>query len=250
MGKTLNAKLMEEKLKRGWTIAQFTEYLELTEEDFLRKLKETFREKACRGMLARLKQNEKHSRLRNSSKQETVPNSAPQNHSSEIIINEDDNFDEVQKQSESSLLFNELEDLRVQKKRAEDVLNELELKHQQLSSERIQLRNSISEYRDTFLALKKQISQIQSELSDLVNTLNQKYSEMQTLNESISKTRDVLDEINTKIDTLQKITIFVYDSGEIEIDSSVIFEIPTSTDLFEKNIERLRSRYVKKYICK
>ena len=45
--KQLTGKIMEEKLKIGWTTTDFAQFFDVTEEEFLNRLNKAFTEKAC-----------------------------------------------------------------------------------------------------------------------------------------------------------------------------------------------------------
>ena len=55
MMKQLTGKIMEEKLKIGWTTTDFAQFFDVTEEEFLNRLNKAFTEKACADILRRLK---------------------------------------------------------------------------------------------------------------------------------------------------------------------------------------------------
>ena len=58
----LNGKLMEVKMKYGWTATAFAQYFACTEEEFLQSLHKTFDSKAYKDMVARLEKNSKRRR--------------------------------------------------------------------------------------------------------------------------------------------------------------------------------------------
>jgi len=60
MANTLNGKLMEDKLKNGWTVYEFAEYFGITPEEFIILLERTFRQKAFSRMRKRLNKNLKN----------------------------------------------------------------------------------------------------------------------------------------------------------------------------------------------
>ena len=55
----LDGKLMELKLKNGWSVSNFAEYLECSEEHFLNSLQKNFQPRVYKKMLNRLARNEK-----------------------------------------------------------------------------------------------------------------------------------------------------------------------------------------------
>lgn len=225
----LTAKIMEERLKHGWTIKFFAQNYQITEEEFLTTLSKTFSSKAYKGMLARLKKNEKIFQRKegNFETRETVlpeTYSGKLNKQLETTIEEQTNI-----QVDSNL-----QSIQSQQETLQETLNSLELKHKTLSSERVQIRNNISKYKTVLLEMQTKICQYQEELKDLVSELDEKFASMQKINLSISETRVALSEVNAKIDALQKVSIFFYSSGEVAIESKKSFEIPEWATLFEK----------------
>lgn len=209
----LNGKIMEERLKHGWTTQFFAEHYGTTEQEFLETLEKVFSSKAYKSMLARLKKNEKIAHK--ASKEEII--------AEEVVSN-------IEEPTVDSL-----ESLQFQKEELKNVLNRLELEHKSLTSERVQIRNRISDYKAVLLDMQSKIRQYQTELEDLVAELDEKFASMQNINSSISETKNSLSEVNAKIEALQKLTILIYESGDMEIDSSLeIDQPPEWNHMFEK----------------
>ena len=59
MSKKLSAKLVNNNLKKGWTIGAFAEYFEISEEEFLKKMRKTFTKKGADDMISEMKKNRK-----------------------------------------------------------------------------------------------------------------------------------------------------------------------------------------------
>ena len=59
----LNAKLMNEKLKRGWTPADFARHLDMSENDFLNSLQKLLCLKTYNGWCSELRTNQKRKEL-------------------------------------------------------------------------------------------------------------------------------------------------------------------------------------------
>lgn len=219
--KRLSAKLMQEKLKKGWTIVDFTKYFECSsEDDFLKLLEKTFSKPGVREMLARLKKNEKLPRKVSKEMVVTYPDTFDS--SDEITISEEQCTDIV-----SDNVYPEtLEDLNLQREDIQSSLNKLELSHKSLVSDRAILRKKIDDHKETLKKLSKKVAICKTDLVNLTSELEEKFSMMQKLDESISRKRDDLSEINAKIEKTKSITILVFNSGDIEIDASFSVEIP------------------------
>lgn len=226
--KKLTAKLMNEKLKRGWTTIDFANYLECSEEDFLKLLEKTFSKPGTRETLARLKKNEK---LPKRIAKEIAICTETFDSSNEINVSEEECNDSNSNSNSENIvsgnnLSETLEALILKREDIQSSLNELELNHKALVSERSIIRNKIAEYRQTLIEIEAHVVACQTALANLVPELEEKYSLMLELDKSISEKREELSEINTKIENAQSITIYVYSSGDIEIDSAYSIEIP------------------------
>lgn len=219
--KRLSAKLMQEKLKKGWTMVDFANYFECSsEDDFQKLLEKTFSKPGVREMLARLKKNEKLPRKVSKEMVVTYPDTFDS--SDEITISEEQCTDIV-----SDNVYSEtLEDLNLQREDIQSSLNVLELSHKSLVSDRAIIRKKIDDHKETLKELNKKVIVCKTDLMNLISELEEKFSMMQKLDESISRKRDDLSEINAKIEKAKSITILVFNSGDIEIDASFSVEIP------------------------
>lgn len=230
--KRLSAKLMQEKLKKGWTMVDFANYFECSsEDDFQKLLEKTFSKPGTREMLARLKKNEK----------------LPKKVSKEMVVTYPDTFDSsdeitISEEQCNDIVFDNvysemLEDLNLQREDIQSSLNELELSHKSLVSDRAILRKKIDDHKETLKELSKKVAICKTDLVNLVSELKGKYSLMQELDKSISGKREELSEINIKIKNAQSITIYVYSSGDIDIEATSSVEIPeANTDTVGKII--------------
>ena len=213
----VTGKIMEERMKHGWTLNQFSQSYGVSEEEFIEALKKTFSSKAYKGMLARLRKNEKIAHK--ASKTEII--------AEEVVSIEEPTVDS-ESSSEESLEF-----LKLQKEELKNVLNRLELEHKSLTSERVQIRNRISDYKAVLLDMQSKIRQYQTELEALISELDEKFALMQNINSSIFETKNSLSEVNAKIEALQKLTILIYESGDMEIDSSLEINQPEWNCIFD-----------------
>lgn len=225
--KKLTAKLMNEKLKRGWTTIDFANYLECSEEDFLKLLEKTFSKPGTRETLARLKKNEK---LPKRIAKEIAICTETFDSSNEVNVSEEESNSNSENIVSGNNISETLEDLNLQREDIQSSLNELELNHKALVSERLILRKKIDEHKKTLSELMERVTLCKTDLVNLVSELKVKYSLMLELDKSISEKREELSEINTKIENAQSITIYVYSSGDIEIDSAYSIEIPEANN--------------------
>ena len=227
----ITGKIMEEKLKHGWTLRQLSNNYEVSDEEFLETLKKTFSSKAYKGMLARLKKNEKiaHKPVMDEAEKVELPDDISY---TELNQQPETSIEEPTVDSESSS-EDSLESLQLQKEELQNRLNQLEIQHKILTSERVQIRNRISDYKAVLLDMQSKIGQYQKELEALVSELDGKFASMQTINSSISETKTSLSEVNAKIEAMQKISILLYESGDMEIDSSLEIDQPEWNCIFD-----------------
>ena len=208
----INGKIMEEKLKRGWTASRFAERFQVSEEEFLETLQKNFSKKAYSGMINRLRKNEKRF-----NKDAVVPGEDESRDSIAIEV--------PSTSSDDSNEDNPLKLLKMQKENLVNFLNEKELKHKDLVEERLSIRKSISKYENKLLKLKSQISEYRTEVEALLIQHEDVYIQMKSVNSEISETKKAIDNLDKEIEAMSKITLYVYKSGEFEFDSSVKIDI-------------------------
>lgn len=216
--KNFSAKVMEEKLKRGWTTSDFSNHFQCSESEFIAHMQKTLSPPAFRGMSARLKRNEKHKPTPKTESTNTSPKAVKV--VPEVQKVEETPVDNIPSASET------LEALEAKKEAIEAILNEMELKHKALCSDRLDIRRVLSEYRERLVKLQQEVHLCQTDITSLVEQLDEKQASMQELNTSIANERAKLAEVNAKIDTIKTIVIYAYSSGDIDIDAPFEIEIP------------------------
>ena len=216
--RNFSAKVMEEKLKRGWTTSDFAKHFECSETQFISHIQKTLSPPAYRGMLSRLKRNEKHKTPKTTEATTTTTKATK-------IVSETKRTEETQVDNTPSATET-LEALESQKEAIEAILNEMELKHKALCSDRLDIRRVIAEYRERLVNLETQIRVCKNDVASLVEELDIKLASMQDLNTSIAQKRAELAEVNAKIDSIKTIVIYAYSSGSIDIEAPFTIEIP------------------------
>lgn len=214
----INGKIMEEKLKRGWTLSRFAKRFNVTEEEFTEALKKTFSPKAYSGIVSRLKKNEKKA------------------NKEDIVSDESTIEDIVSDLSDNSSLEGQLQSLKKTKEDLEKLLNEKELEHKSLVEKRLAIKKSISGYEKKLIKLKNQITEYKSEIESLLSQYEDIYQQMHTANSEISETKKAIGALDEKIEAMSKITVYVYESGEFEIESFMDIEIPDWKSFYDKLI--------------
>ena len=224
--RNFSAKVMEEKLKRGWTTSDFAKHFECSENQFILHMQKTLSPPAFRGMSARLKRNEKHKTPKTTEATTTITKATK-------IVSEVKKAEETQVDNTRSATET-LEALEAQKESIEAILNEMELKHKALCSDRLDIRRVIAEYRERLVDLETKIRDCKNDVASLVEELDSKLASMQVLNTSISQKRGELAEVNSKIDDLKSIVIYAYSTSDIDIEAPFSIEIPDWKNEFDK----------------
>lgn len=222
---TLTAKLMNEKLKRNWGTAQFTEYLQMTEEDFKKILDDTFEGPAGESFRRRLKKNDKKieqqlrrravsvKTLEEKSVEETESdNAADTADSSEANNNEERDMEDV------------LEKLQREEEFYRNYLISLENDHKAAVAERKQFFEILTKFRDKMLALREELEECQLKAHSYTVQQDEISAKIDKINQDKAETKQQISELQEQINKLQKIEVFV-DKGHIEIVPAD-YEIP------------------------
>ena len=258
----LNGKLMEMKLKIGWTATDFANYLECSEDEFLKVIKETFSASAAKAMLGRLDQNKKRQnkglRTQKGTKKCKLKCKGSDKLADlvESVMNKPEKDEEILKTEETDDIKTEeieivdtFEEAVEEKVTVEELLAELSKKEDslrqaicqdealkvQLITRRKNLKSELAEQRKVFLDLRVQIEKANTKVLAVCSEINRIDSEIPEINTRISGAHDTIEAIQKEISELQKLTIFVYESGEIEIEGPVEFSVPDAwADIFNK----------------
>ena len=168
---TLNAKLLEEKLKKGWGTIQFSEYLGMSVEEFKQILDKTFEGVAGESYRRRLKKNDKRieQQLRRravSVKTEHFKEKAEQTSNSNDAETEQCNATETANSSEANNneerdMEDVLEKLQREEEFYKKYLISLENDHKAAVAERKQLFEILTKFRDKMLALREELEECQ-----------------------------------------------------------------------------------------
>lgn len=150
-------------------------------------------------------------------------------------------FDDVlvEQQSEtqltsSSLIEEErLQNLKDEEKILRDGIISKENEHKNLIAKRKQLFKKLETQRSMMLQLRKTIEQRKKEVEEISAELISLSDEIVSVNSFLSTGRTDLLNIQNKIKELEKISVFIYENGEIDTDNFLI-DIPENwNDVFE-----------------
>ena len=231
---TLNAKLLEEKLKKGWGTIQFSEHLGMSVEEFKQILDKTFEGVAGESYRRRLKKNDKRieQQLRRravSVKTEHFKEKAEQTSNSNDAETEQCNATETANSSEANNneerdMEDVLEKLQREEEFYRNYLISLENDHKAAVAERKQLFEILVKFREKMLELRKELEECRLKSQDYTAQKDQISAKIEKINQDKAETKKQITEIQEKINQLQKIEIFV-DKGHIEIVPAE-YEVP------------------------
>ena len=250
--KQVNAKLLNDHIKKGWTATDFATYLGISDELFWDILKKEFTRNAYEGFRSSLRKNEKHqkrltksSNLRTSETHEEVveelhneyheenneETTTEDDMSSNVeITTESEETEENTSQSDEHVSISELE---AKCQQSLDILSDLEIQHKDLVSERCAIRNEISNHQEEFKKMLEEISKRQQAIEDLQKRFNSIGETMENITLQIRNTKLDIAQLKTQIDQAKKVYIYACDSGEVEIDSNLSFEIENWKPVFD-----------------
>lgn len=215
----LNAKLMNQKLKKGWTASDFAEYLSTTEDAFLKAVTESFTKKAADSMISTLRRNEKRRNQRQA--HEKTSFAEPTSDADAISI---ESIEEESTCFQSDIVA----ELTLKIEELSKELFEKETTHKTLVSDRKRLYDSLRKYKEKMADLKEKIELYQTEILEIADSISSMSDEMKKVNSEIKVLRNEISEINLEIQKHSIFNIYVYENGDIDIEGEVNFEIPES----------------------
>ncbi len=236
----LTAKDIEEKIKKNFGMTEFAEYCCCEESDIEKHLSTvTSNKRAIKYWMNRMKQNQK----RNDKHRK---NAIIKSHNDQLLLKRGEimstvgNNEATKETSERS------------EKSVEDEVLELKCKEQDLTeqiltleAERKRLNQQNLELKKRRLKGKQELEELQSKLKNVLEECERDYNEYQRIcsnrekvNSEISSKLDERERLRAEISEREVINVFVYDSGEIEVN-----EVPYVVDekwqeSFHKIIDR------------
>lgn len=233
----LTAKDIEEKIKKNFGMTEFAEYCCCEESDIEKHLSTvTSNKRAIKYWMNRMKQNQK----RNDKHRK---NAVIKSHNDQLFIKEGEimsNSNEAAKEtSERS------------EKSVEDEVLELKCKEQDLTeqiltleAERKRLNQQNLELKKRRLKGKQELEELQSKLKNVLEECERDYNEYQRIcsnrekvNSEISSKLDERERVRTEISEKEVINVFVYDSGEIEVN-----EVPYVVEKWQESFHKIIDR--------
>lgn len=228
--KKIDARLMHEKLKCGWTTERFLRYLDATEDEFLEALKKIFSPNTFRAMKADLEKNDKRflkyaTRVKN--KKRFSPNTNSETKVDESLQDDNISMSQLLKslQEEESVLRNQL--------------YEQEVAQSKLRTRRTELFQFLETEKTEMLFLKEKIQQHKQKLNEAIFELNHISEKMSDLKQNMAEQKEKISEIQAEIRILKKVVVYVYDNGEIESDNFEVEIINSWEDSCNKKFSEI-----------
>lgn len=228
--KTLTPKEIKIAIKRGETIGELREKFGLnSEQEVLDIISKTFKN----GTTATIKQFRRNEKLL----QKREHASLEKNHTTEL--DEQAEMATISNEEEESLTDNMMEEvgatavetpepeeldkttfeqLRTDEKEYSTLLLELEQKHKACVQTRRQLVEKLQTVNAQCSELLKEVERMETELSQLKSSYDDVTLEMLNYTSDISATKKFLSDLRKQIAEAQKVSIFVYRNGDVELE--------------------------------
>ena len=221
----VNAKFLEERLKRGQRMNDLTDELNTTEGEMINHIKKTFHSRTAKNYIKRLKSKKPSSSSPKKKKARNDKEVKPEVMESitEVEINSTQEKESESKKTELELLL-EKED------QMSNELCEDEIHHASLISQRAGLKSKLRDQYAQIKELEQKISQILSDFNANAAELNSLGDEMKELTVSITEKRNELEAHRKEIAKAKKVSMFIFANGEMEIESQCDLDFSVDTD--------------------
>lgn len=221
--KDLSGKSLEVELKRGLTIEDFARKYECTQEDFLNHLEKNFCEKARKSITRSMTKNAKKRKPTRTTKTKI-------HEGSKTILQED------KKVNDSTTENSDLQNLKERERLLISEISKKEKIHERSISERMKLFDELRQKKEKMLELKEIIEQNYKEVEKISTQIVKITERIAAENKKMSTNKQKLEEVESCIRKLEKIPVFVYKNGEIEIENADIPETSGWESLFDSLI--------------
>lgn len=201
----LNGKFINETAKKGWIVEDYLKYFEISEEAFFEALKKNFSKKAFQGIRRHLKSNEKNKKS-----------------SSKSVSTSLENSDYSETSNSRCNQVPSIKELQAQEQLLSDKLCENEAYKITLFTNRQKIKDNLLKQRDNLIALTKQLEESKNIVDNLCKDFVEINSKFDGVNAEISETKKLLENVRKEIQKQQKISLFIYDNGEIETDNKKV----------------------------
>ena len=214
----INGNYLEEKIKKGHRLPYFLKTTGSSEEELFCYIDKNFSSKAARSFKKRLK-----SKGKPQTKKTTVKEVTSKVLEKTIEIEPECEINHEPKKTALEVLL-EKEALL-----STELCNE-EALHADKISQRAALKKKLKAQHQKMKELTEMIIQLQKDFETNVAEWNSIGDEMKSLSSSIAEKRSLLEEVRAEIDSMKKISMFVYSNGEIEFENKGDFDPTVDTE--------------------
>lgn len=253
------AKVIHEKIKRNWTAEDFAQNLGISTEEFWKQLEIQFPGNSFKEFKSSINSNEKlHKRHKNHDDTSEpiatseVAISATEGYSTDEYVDDANVVDSptvapAEPNSETPTPTPTLEELTSNLEVILFNLNEEELIHKDIVAKRIAIKKQIESHQADLLEIKATIAKHEADIKTILSELNDTQTQLTDSTAKIQLLQREKDEIEAQIERSKKVYIFVYDTGEIDVDTQSAIELPEGNDLFTEIVgdEELESLTIK-----
>lgn len=230
-----NSKMFNMKIKEGWMMGQFMDFLKIdSEEEFKKELAKRFSPKACRDFLRRMSKNAKvktkeaREEHYEEEKAENIPNIQTVE---ETVVNEEKTSDTVKNVDTATESHKEnLETLQEELAGLKDIIMEAEKNKAELCKKQRAIKEQLDKESKKVEEIRNQLNQSLEKVNKLIDNYNLIKGKIETQTKDIKAARSEVTGVEDKIKSLLKVSIFVRSSGEIESENFDIVELESKLD--------------------
>lgn len=209
----ISTRQLEIGITKGKTIEDFSKQLGISEQEFSDFIRRNFYEEKQKDYFGRLERNRKN-KLRKGGRHNMAK--ADKGVAAEEVLEPEPD--------QKELISSEIETLR-------DELNSVEIHHKKLCSVRYEIRKTLVCYQGKLQEMLEAVKSFQQEVERLEGEINRTSNEMVEANLKIDELREQLSKKEAELEELQRKTILVLDSGELEDEDGNAIEVSGWEDL-------------------
>jgi hypothetical protein len=116
-------------------------------------------------------------------------------------------------------------------------INSEELVHKGIVSARSEIRTALQEHHQALIDLRKQTSQHEEKISALLSELEITAMQMYESTVRIQALQEAKLTIESRIEEAKHVSIFIYNSGEVEVETQATIQFPECDDLFNSIVK-------------
>ena len=217
----LNAKFMEEGLKKNWTTVEFCESLNMTEEELISNINKAFTSRAATNYLRKLKKNVKKPLTKKSSKTTFVLEPTDLKETISTATDSQDNLKVTPKISTEELTA---EEIQADIQSLNQMIISFESTKKDILSENSVLKEQLQEKITEFAELRSKMQSLIDVSNNIKDQISSNLKKVDKIKEDISSLLEGRKNLEIALKELQKVTLLLNDDGSIEPD----IEIPDS----------------------